>query len=414
MENILENFVQNIYLLVLNKKISTKGLLVKKHTEDLLTNGEFSFPNNVKCWHVFIPSIKVLNHTNTTLLEFIGKSVDDLLEESKKCNLQVKTVKELKGRVHMFLERPTCMYIGLTEALTNIEYIMKKINIRTSTVIVDQQCDDINSITYLRIKYLSQVVQNLCSITDSNLDDTEIIVTSKSSSKHNGRVVLCGQVLNAKTGSKETEISADDYIRIRKDEMALIAQHKYGVRMSTDTYNWKESMENLGESAVAFELLQTKPSCSVKVNFDCLSAGSSKGVAFIMYNCARLEHIIMNFMKDRTYPSLPDLKDIDYTLLTHEDEWSLIFNYIMSLPTLLRHSVELDGNTCEFRPHNICNFLSSLVLVFSRYYRKVKILMMPRQHLLPVIFARICMLTILNDTIKTCLRILNMKTVLRM
>lgn len=73
---------------------------------------------------------------------------------------------------------------------------------------------------------------------------------------------------------------------MRKDELDLIAQHKYGVRMSSDTYNWKESMENIGESAVTFELLQTKPSCTVKVNFDCLSAGSSKGIfiCFFLFN----------------------------------------------------------------------------------------------------------------------------------
>lgn len=63
--------------------------------------------------------------------------------------------------------------------------------------------------------------------------------------------------------------------RLRQDEMTLIAQHKYGVRISTDT-KWKEFLAHLGESAAAFELLQTKPSGAVKINFDC-SAGSSKG-----------------------------------------------------------------------------------------------------------------------------------------
>lgn len=57
--------------------------------------------------------------------------------------------------------------------------------------------------------------------------------------------------------------------------MTLIAQHKYGVRISTDS-KWKEFLAHLGESAAAFELLQTKPSGAVKINFDC-SAGSSKG-----------------------------------------------------------------------------------------------------------------------------------------
>lgn len=63
--------------------------------------------------------------------------------------------------------------------------------------------------------------------------------------------------------------------RIRQDELTLIAQHKYGVRVSTEL-KWKEFIAHLGESAVAFELLQIRPSSSIKVQFDA-SSGSSKG-----------------------------------------------------------------------------------------------------------------------------------------
>lgn len=59
--------------------------------------------------------------------------------------------------------------------------------------------------------------------------------------------------------------------------MTLIAQHKYGVRVATDT-KWKEFIAHLGESAVIFELLQTKPSSAVKINFDSSLTGSSRGM----------------------------------------------------------------------------------------------------------------------------------------
>lgn len=49
--------------------------------------------------------------------------------------------------------------------------------------------------------------------------------------------------------------------------------------MSKDS-KWKEFIEHLGESAAAFELLQTKPSGAVKINFDNCSVGSSKGKYF--------------------------------------------------------------------------------------------------------------------------------------
>lgn len=66
------------------------------------------------------------------------------------------------------------------------------------------------------------------------------------------------------------------HFRLRQDEMTLIAQHKYGVRVSTDT-KWREFVAHLGESAAAFELLQSKPSGAIKINFVCASVGSSKG-----------------------------------------------------------------------------------------------------------------------------------------
>lgn len=64
---------------------------------------------------------------------------------------------------------------------------------------------------------------------------------------------------------------------MRQNDMLLVAQHKYGVRVSKDP-KWKEFIDHLGESAVAFEMLQIKPSNPVKINLECLAEGSSKGL----------------------------------------------------------------------------------------------------------------------------------------
>ncbi|CAH2046877.1 unnamed protein product, partial [Iphiclides podalirius] len=201
---------------------------------------------------------------------------------------------------------------------------------------------------------------------------------------------------------EETSLSGDELIRLRQNELTLIAQHKYGVRVSTDC-KWKEFIAHLGESAVTFELLQTKPSSAVKINFDA-SSGSSKGAAFVLYNCARLETIIRTYnerVNDGTYPPLPDFEETDFSLLIQEEEWCLIFNYILGLPLLLKSCVEVNEHTFEFRPHLLCGFLSSMVKLISQYYRKTRVLTEPRKHLLPVMFARLHMLNILNETLKT-------------
>lgn len=58
-----------------------------------------------------------------------------------------------------------------------------------------------------------------------------------------------------------------------------------------------------------------------------------------------------------------------------QDEWCLIFNYIMSLPMLLDMCVDVKKDYCDFRPHLICIYLCSMVRVFSQYYRRVRILL---------------------------------------
>ncbi|KAI5631483.1 DALR anticodon binding domain-containing protein [Phthorimaea operculella] len=351
-------------------------------------------------------------------MQNIGKTLEDLIDQSKKWELQVDNVKAIKDRIHVFLLRPTAIRVGLIEATRNTNIILQQISQENPKVRLDPLCDDEKSITSLRLKYLTNSIQNLYLLdSECKKRKPDILISSKSSSKSDdGYMILCGTVLNSKTGAKESNLTGEDFIKLRQNEMTLIAQHKYGVRVATDT-KWKEFIAHLGESAAIFELLQTKASSAVKINFDHPTAGSSKGASFVLYNCARLETIIKTYnekVEEGLYPPLPEIKDVDLSLLTQEDEWILVFNYILGLPSLINNCIEINEKSCEFRPHLICSFLSSMVRVFSQYYRKVRILTEPRKHLLPVIFARMHMLIVLNDTLKTCLRILNIKSVSQM
>ncbi|XP_026752969.2 DALR anticodon-binding domain-containing protein 3 [Galleria mellonella] len=416
LENVLEKFYETVLAFITGAHNSVKGQLIKKHCENLSTHGDISFPNTVKSWHEYLNTTVDVD-PGVTLLSFMDKQVEDLIEQSKNWVLKIRKVNESKERVYMFIERTHAIRVGLLEASRNNEFIEQSIREGTSRVLSDP-VENENSITSLRVKYLTKSIQNLYCINSKCKNSFyNIIVSSKSSNAcDGGRKVLCGAVLNAKTGVKETSVSGDEFIRIRQGEMTLIAQHKYGVRVSTDT-KWKEFISHLGESAVVFELLQIKPNSAVKINFDCSSTGSSKGAAFILYNCARLETILRTYndkVIEGSYPALPKYEDVDLSLLTQEDEWCLIFNYILGFPSLIANCVEINEKNCEFRPHLICNFLCSMVRVFSQYYRRVRILTEPRKHMLPVMFARIYMLKTINDTLKTCLHILNIKSVSQM
>ncbi|XP_047990162.1 DALR anticodon-binding domain-containing protein 3 [Leguminivora glycinivorella] len=412
-ENVLDKFSDCVFLFLTGESRDGQGLLVKRHSESLNVHGDFSFPNRVKSWHGYIDASKA-KENDDSLLQCIGKSTDNLVRESQNWVLQINIVKEHKDRIHLFLDRTKSIRTGLKEALQTNATVIKRINETLDSVTCDPLCND-DTLTSFRLRHLSRTIQNLCTLCGNK---TPIFVSWKSSSiSPDGRhKVLCGAVVNAKTGNKENAVDGNEFIRLRQDEMTLIAQHKYGVRVSTDS-KWKEFIANLGESAAIFELLQTKPSSAVKINFDCSSTGSSKGAAFILYNCARLETIVRTFnekVDDGTYPPLPDFEHTDFDLLTQEDEWSIIFNFIMGFPSLINNSMDIREATCEFRPHQICGFLCSMVRVFSQYYRRVRILTEPRKHLLPVLYARIHMLKILNETLKICLKILNIKSVTQM
>ncbi|XP_063534566.1 uncharacterized protein LOC134744619 isoform X3 [Cydia strobilella] len=172
----------------------------------------------------------------------------------------------------------------------------------------------------------------------------------------------------------------------------------------------------------SFEEGEDKPMLVVKKSGDgpgitALLNRQLQGAAFILYNCARLETIVRTFnekVDDETYPPISDFEHTDFSLLTQEDEWSLIFNFVMGFPSLINNSADVGETACEFRLHQICSFLCSMVRVFSQYYRRVRILTEPRKHLLPVLYARIHMLKILNETLKICLKILNIKSVTQM
>ncbi|CAH2085005.1 unnamed protein product [Euphydryas editha] len=408
-------FITNLYIYLLGEKKHISGLLIKKHTGNLQQQGDFSFPNTVKSWQEFLNCDLLQNDLKVSLLQCIKKDLTNLIETSQNWDIPIVKATELNERIHLHIDRFKAVQVCFHNASVNDEFVLRRLGETTNVINLDPSCEETSCVTYLRLKILLKVVQNLY-LLNVYPEATDIIVTWKSrTNKLTNKTVFCGTVLNAKTGSKENAITANEYISIRQNELTLIAKHKYGVRVSTEA-KWKDFIASLGESAVAFELLQTKCTSPVKIEFDA-SGGSSKGAAFILYNCARLETILRTFnekVNEGVYPQLPPLGETNLSLLADEDEWNLIFNYIMGLPSLLKNSVEIDKEKCEFRPHLICNFLSSMVKILSQYYRRVRILTEPRKHLLPVMFARIHLIIILNNTLKKCLRILNIKSVAQM
>lgn len=107
--------------------------------------------------------------------------------------------------------------------------------------------------------------------------------------------------------------------------MQLMAQHKYGLRVRNEKV-FIELIDKLGRAAVTVDMLEVKHSRPVALNSSGVTS-SSKGAAFILYNSARLETLLRTFdekVKSGYYPELPELDQVDLSLLVEEVSCKLI------------------------------------------------------------------------------------------
>jgi arginyl-tRNA synthetase len=63
----------------------------------------------------------------------------------------------------------------------------------------------------------------------------------------------------------------------------------------------------------------------------------------------------------------------DVYLFILQEEWDLVFSYILSYPSMLQSSVK-DVENGKIAPHLVCSFMMAMCSCFSVYYRRVRIL----------------------------------------
>lgn len=87
----------------------------------------------------------------------------------------------------------------------------------------------------------------------------------------------CGEVIQVikEHKVKSTKISMAVFSK-RMVDMRLMAQHKYGVRV-TSLPGWKDIFRKLGEAAVTIHLLQNKPQHTTVVKLNDADSSSVKG-----------------------------------------------------------------------------------------------------------------------------------------
>lgn len=75
--------------------------------------------------------------------------------------------------------------------------------------------------------------------------------------------------------------------------MRLLAEHKYGLRIS-QVSTWRELFVNLGNAAVIIEMLQIKPSNTLKINFNDPNVSNNKGMFITLLFQKRASLILLS------------------------------------------------------------------------------------------------------------------------
>ncbi len=145
-----------------------------------------------------------------------------------------------------------------------------------------------------------------------------------------------------------------------------------------------------------------------------MAAGSTSALMedsiFILYNYARLVQIARAYDENPSYPDLPPLDQSQLSLLcsspspSHALEWSLVL-HLFRFEEVLASAVR-DYERQRFHLHRLPRYLSTLSRDVSRYYRSVRVLLEPVQHLLPLVAARVHLVRAVTRTYEETFRIL--------
>ncbi|KAK0183210.1 hypothetical protein PV327_001273 [Microctonus hyperodae] len=197
--------------------------------------------------------------------------------------------------------------------------------------------------------------------------------TTKSHGKINENVhrYVCGVVNNSAMKTKETDLTCEMY-----KQQKMIVLDKLNEEKAVDSDERKAWLESITEAIVIFEFLSVKPSCSISVTDSNKSITNEKSGVFVLYNAARIRAILEKFREGQLsgiYPELWDFHRIDFTKLHSQEEWEIVYHYLLEYPELIKKSVKHELKH-EIYPNLICSFLISLCKKFSKFYRKERIL----------------------------------------
>ncbi|XP_051164526.1 DALR anticodon-binding domain-containing protein 3 [Leptopilina boulardi] len=409
----VSNLVNNIFYELTNLETNTSSI-IKINCEKLSRNGELSFLINRQVWKDYVPNGSDNNLTSNNILDYYVKNknaiencstFDEIVQKafnlielkSHEWSLQINSFSLQKERLCLFLNRPQALSLAIKNALNNgLSYGQKALVDESFTFKI--QIDNEAELSNQRLNFLKDFFQRILQlqgykiITEKNHNNYILTTKSEGIVEENYKKIVCGVVKNSENNSKEKSITWNSYLSSKKEQLKKLNAHKYQNKDNGEDDD--ENIKQIATTAVKFEFLSVKPSRSVVLKKFDTSDDTLKEAAFILYNTARIKAILNKYEEKvlaGKYPKLLNVDNIDFLCLSQEEEWELVFNYILQYPEMIQGCVK-HKPTLEACPQYICSFLSKLCQHFSIYYRRSRVLVDGYSHLMPTVMARIYLL----------------------
>ncbi|XP_060825620.1 DALR anticodon-binding domain-containing protein 3-like [Bombus pascuorum] len=415
--------------------------IVKVNNEKLAINGELYFIPSLKVWKNLLKDTDKCEEKCTTILQHflyvrgggtnnntdadVANQVLQLLISSSS-NWSIKLHKYLleRERVCLFLQRTPLIESSIKAVIASKNDFGKTFSVNKIFSFISLQ-DKESELTTRRLHLIQHVTEKILTLHGSKLSDEHsdhrFVFTTKSQGnvRENYERCICGVVKNTETNCKETKLTYKEYINNKIIELKALNEHKYFEAREFNVETEECFLENLAKAAVTFELLSVKPSRPVFIGCNVAtdkSTTNTKGGCFILYNTARITAIIEKYNDKNLrgeYPNLPCVNDTDFSLLNQEEEWELIYNFVIGYQQMIKDCLRYDP-VFQTNTQFICIFLSKLCQKFSIYYHRIRILTEAYDHLIPTMTARLYMLHALQIVLQNALALLDITPVSRM
>lgn len=197
--------------------------------------------------------------------------------------------------------------------------------------------------------------------------------------------VLCGVELLGFDTSK-IKVIIHQMVTFRSGNKSLKMSGRYGTFYSLD-----DLINDIGKDATQFFFIMRSPNSHLDFDIELAKEQSDKNpVYYLQYAHARICGILRHFKEIIPEFDIEKTGEINYSLLTNNDELNLI-------KELIKFPDEVLSSAIDYEPHRIISYLNSVAECFHRFYRNNRVL---NKSDLPLSYARLSLCIATKQVLK--------------